>query len=429
MSHQFRKLFLISIVVCPLLGLLTGGVFTWYQPKTYKSRCVFQLRPPSAGILRSTATPSTNPALLDSTMPVHLPLVTADKTLDTVIDDLSLTSRWDLNRHSTRERLLQSIQARVIPGTALVEIRVYGSSAVEAFEITERLADATLERISDLEEQRYLQALNELRDAVQKQEDTVEDKRKTLTTIIRNQELIHNGRASKRFRGGNFSADDEAKAAAASYAELSKQRILLQNQIETLLKLDGDQLMGHVAGLQLPDNTIRTLHPRYLEAKRTLDALKIGGLGDAHPTVKQQRETIDGLREDLNEGVVALRETLRAQLELATEQMKRLRSEMKKKKDRANYSGIGIHGFDDAKREFETSQRLLEQLKIKLVSEEMSHRIVEPPYIIHEDPILPDSPSYPALSTNLGIGLLGGLAAGIIAPFLTLSFLKRNDTD
>jgi len=221
--------------------------------------------------------------------------------------------------------------------------------------------------------------LAELRDAVQKQEDSVEDKRKTLTTIIRNQELIHRGLNQGGGREGGLSSDDEARMAALSFAELTEQKIKLDSQIETLLKYDDDQLMTYASGLQLPENIVRELQPQYLESKRDLDVMRLGGLGDDHPSVIRQKNVVDGMKGEIDQSIESLRENLLAQRELAVEQTSRLAEQMAEKKGKAVQQGIGLHGFDDAKQEFETSQKLLEQLKIKLA-------IVEGKSVSRQDP-------------------------------------------
>ncbi|MEM9236068.1 MAG: hypothetical protein AAGB14_04765 [Verrucomicrobiota bacterium] len=402
MSHHFRIFLLISPVVCPLLGLLVGALFSCFGPRIYEASTVLQIRPITSA-----------PSLVH---PTKLEITKATKTLDIVIDDLSLTTRWGLHRDVARRRLEQSIQARNISGTELTEIRAFSSSPEEARLLVEGTSEAYRQRLTKLETQRSQQAIDELRDAVRHQEEVVAEKRKTLTSIIRQ------GVLDGRFQGAPV---------VVAYTELRKQRSLIEAHLDSTLKLDNERLMAFAAKLQLPENIIRSRYPQYLEAKRQLDALKLAGLGDRHPNIKQQQKVIEGMRRDLDEGVIALRETLEAQLELNTEQLERM--EITFAKDKPTPSGqaaksTGERVFDDARTEFESAQRLLEQLKVKLVSEEMSHRMVASPVIVHAEPHTPDSPSFPKLRTHLGIGLLSGLAAGFIIPLLIRSLPTCRET-
>ena len=40
----------ISLILCPLLGLLGGGILTYIQPKQYESTTVIQVRPRTTSI-------------------------------------------------------------------------------------------------------------------------------------------------------------------------------------------------------------------------------------------------------------------------------------------------------------------------------------------------------------------------------------------
>lgn len=98
--------------------------------------------------------------------------------------------------------------------------------------------------------------------------------------------------------------------------KLESRRQQLQSQLGSLLRYEDAQLVVYAAGLDLPANTVREIHPKYMEAERHLADLKIAGLGDPHPTVKAQKEKFDELKRELDEGVVKLRESLTAQLKL-----------------------------------------------------------------------------------------------------------------
>ncbi|MEM1086016.1 MAG: polysaccharide biosynthesis tyrosine autokinase [Verrucomicrobiota bacterium] len=413
------------ILLTFLLVFMTALVITYVMPKKYESRTVLQVRPTTPPVEVFQGVVTHNRASQTPTFfPTEFEVIRAQKTLDIVIDDLELMNRWGMDRESVRKKLAGIIDAQNIRGTDLIEIRVRTSSAQDARMVAERVSEAYRSRRTTLERQRTETALAELRDAVQNQEDVVEDKRKTLTNIIRQQGLIYMGLGARFGQEGGFTGEEAADMAARSFMQLTEQKIMLEGQIETLLKYDGDQLMTYAAGLNLPENIIRSLHPQYLEAKRTLDALKLGGLGQRHPNVKQQVEIVEGMRRDLDEGVVALRETLRAQLELSEEQLLRLKEEKDRTKDEAVTESIGRHGFDDAKSEFETAQRLLEQLRIKLVGEEMQQRISENPIIVHEEPYESQGAVSPNIQLNLALGAIVGLIFGVGIAF----FLEYLDT-
>jgi Mg-chelatase subunit ChlD len=166
---------------------------------------------------------------------------------------------------------------------------------------------------------------------------------------------------------------------------LETEKIKLESQIDTLLRYDGDELTTYAAGLNLPENVIKETHPKLLEAKRKLEAAKLEGLAAGHPEMQERKVEVERLEAQTQEGVVALRETLRSQLELVKEQSERLRIKKDKAMDEAVTHGIARYSFEDAKSDFESAQSLLEKLKVKLIAEEMQRRVSENPVVVHEE--------------------------------------------
>lgn len=406
------------ILLAFLLVFMTALVITYVMPKRYESIAVLQVRPsvPSLEVMPGVVTRNAA-GFTQSFLQTEFKVITSQKTLDIVIDELDLTNHWNLDREQVRERLSGMIDAQNIRGTDLIEIEVRAPNPQDARMIADRVSKAYRLRRAELENKRSDQALAELRDAVVAQEDLVEEKRQALTTLIRTEKVIYQpSRSGVRSEG--FTEFDKARDAAQRYAELEADRIRLESQIETLLRYSGDQLMTYASGLNLPENVIRSLHPQYLEAQRTLNGLEVGGLGSQHPNVKQQRKIVTDLFQQLEEGVIALRETLRAQLELTKTQAERLKVDADLKEEEAIKTGIARQSFEDARTDFETSLALLEDLKIKEIGEQMQRRISEDPVIVHEDPVESQTPVSPNITLNLALGAIVGLVFGVGIAFL-----------
>ncbi|MFM2197449.1 MAG: hypothetical protein RLZZ505_881 [Verrucomicrobiota bacterium] len=69
---------------------------------------------------------------------------------------------------------------------------------------------------------------------------------------------------------------------------------------------------------------------------------------------------------------------------------------------------------------FETELSLLEQLKIKLITQEISQGLSDETIVIHDDPVIADSPVSPNVTLNLVAGTFGGL---LLSPFLALPLM------
>ncbi|MEO5916083.1 MAG: hypothetical protein ABIS50_17740 [Luteolibacter sp.] len=132
--------------------------------------------------------------------------------------------------------------------------------------------------------------------------------------------------------------------------------------------------MNYAAGLDLPDNAVKVLYPQYLEAQRELDLLKRRGLGDRHPTLLAQTERVEAIKLQMNESVVNLRAVLQAQLEMATDRLKGVEAMKEESRQEAIKRGLDAQDYVDAKRDFETDQQLLKEMKLKQISGKVNEK-------------------------------------------------------
>jgi len=414
------------ILLTFLLVFMTALVITYVMPKKYESKAVVQVKPKGAGKLLIAGVPDNSSAMDNGStfFPTEFEVIKAQKTLDTAIDHLDLVNLWNSEQEAVRRTLRSIVDAQNIRGTSLIEIRVRYSDAKDAQAIAKAVSEAYRERRTKIQADYASQAMDQLRKAVVQQEDLVEDKRKLLSQIIRQEGIVYNGDGIAGGHASGFDADDDAEDAARSYTKLEQEKIQLESQIETLLKYDGVQLMNYANGLSLPDNIIPSLLPQFQDARREFDGMKSSGLGARHPAMVQQARVLAGMEQDLVEAVANLRETLKAKLELAKEQSLRFEARKNLKKDDAIKQGIANQTFIDAKNDFETAQRLLEQLKVKQISDEMQIKVVEDPIIIHEEPTVSQVPVSPNVTLNLALGAVVGLIFGVGVAF----FLEYLDT-
>ncbi|MES2657830.1 MAG: hypothetical protein V4689_04385 [Verrucomicrobiota bacterium] len=268
-------------------------------------------------------------------------------------------------------RILKSIvDTQNIRSTDLVSIRVRHTNKEEARDITAQVAKAYKEYRSEVESRDSSKSLNELDQAVRDQEAKVEDRRKVLATIVRSKGIIYRGPDS--FYGQSGTDEDQgARNALQTYNNLQTQKMQLESQINSLLKYHNDELIRYASGLDLPDNTVKVLYPQYLEAKREQELLKRRGLGDRHPTLLAQDEQVQAIELQMNESVVNLRATLQAQLDMATDHLKKAEVAKKEAHEEAIKRGLDAQDYVDAKRDFETDQQLLQEMKLKQISEKV----------------------------------------------------------
>jgi polysaccharide biosynthesis transport protein len=412
------------ILLTLLLVFMTASVITYVMPKRFESFATIEVKPrertidPLGGMIDSRG-----PTMTPQFFGTEFEKIKSRNSLSRVIDNLDLTSKWSTDPETVLRILKGIVSTQNIRGTDLIQIRVRHTNKEDARDITAEVASSYKEYRNDLESKTQDRGVNEIRKAVRLQEDKVEERRKVLTTISRTKDIIYYG-DPEMSRGGGFEEDSEATHALNSWVKLEDDRMNLESQVQNLLKYDSEALLIYASGLDLPDNIIKSLYPQYLEQMRQIEGLKASGLGNRHPTILSNIRIMERTKEQLNEGVVNLRSRLQGNLELVKEQLEKSETRKLQTKKDALERSIDTTDYVDAKRDFETEQALLSQMKIKLVTEQIVSELPNETIVVHDEPVISDSPVSPNVTLNLVLGAVVGLVFGVGIAF----FLEYLDT-
>jgi capsular exopolysaccharide synthesis family protein len=412
------------ILLTLLLVFMTASVITYVMPKKFESFATIEVKPrqrtidPLGGMMGSSG-----PTMTPQFFGTEFEKIKSRNSLSRVIDKLDLTSKWSTDRETVLGILKGIVGTQNIRGTDLIQIRVRHTSKEDARDITAEVASSYKEYRNDLERKSQERGVNEIRKATRLQEDKVEDRRKVLTTISRTKDIIYYG-DPEMSRGGGFEEDSEATHALNSWVELEDERMNLESQVQNLLKYDSEALLIYASGLNLPDNIIKSLYPQYLEQVRQIEGLKASGLGNRHPTILSNIRIMERTKEQLYEGVVNLRSRLQGNLELINERLEKGEIRKRQTKKDALERSIDTTDYVDAKRDFETDQSLLAQMKIKLMTEQIVSDLPNETIVVHDEAVISDSPVSPNVTLNLVLGAVVGLVFGIGIAF----FLEYLDT-
>ncbi len=240
-------------------------------------------------------------------------------------------------------RRLSTIAATVVLGGLLA----VGVGAIQKSRKTANQVVPTA-TVADKAKARQME-LASLDKAIRDQADKVEERRKVLATIA--------------VTKGSGNDDKGGRSALRTYIQLEQEKMELASQINSLTKYDGDELMVYAAGLDLPDNIIKILYTQYLEAKRKVDSIKLSGMGDKHPTVMAELTRINTIKHQLDEGVVTLRATLQARLDMATDRLNSVTVMRDDTRENAIKRCLDAQDYVDAKRDFDKDQEVLAQMK------------------------------------------------------------------
>jgi succinoglycan biosynthesis transport protein ExoP len=209
--------------------------------------------------------------------------------------------------------------------------------------------------------------LAELDEAVRIQQEKVEQKRKVIANVVRNQGIIYNGADSSDWKP----PDGEATGANAmqTYNRLERDKMQLEAQIQSLLKYTREQLMIYAAELDFPDNAIKTKYPLSLKSKQELQRLETSGFGIEHPSVRAATEQINLLKRELDESTTNLRVSLKAQLAVLENQLKHLELQ-----NSASKSSSAAQDYVEAKEQFIAEVRLFQEIQLKQTAEKLRQK-------------------------------------------------------
>ena len=412
------------ILLTLLLVFMTAAVITYVMPKKFESEATIEVKPRTAGMSPLGPGFSDNQNLMTPQFfGTEFEKIKSYNSLSKVVSNLELTNKWGVEKDTAIRILKNIVSTQNIRGTDLISIRVRHTDKEDARNVTAEVAKAYKDYRTEIENRDADKALYELNKAVSDQVDKVEERRKVLATIVRTKGIIYKGQDSFYGQSG-VDEDQGARDALQTYNQLTQEKMQLESQINSLLKYDSDQLMVYAAGLDLPDNLIRNLYPQYLESKRQLETLTIKGLGDRHPTVLAARDQVETMKKQLDEGVVNLRATLQAQLDMATDRLKNVENLKDDTREDAIKRGLDAQDYVDAKRDFETDQELLQQMRLKQIDRTIRDKITQDSIVMHEEPQIAQGPVSPNVTLNLVLGAVVGLIFGVGIAF----FLEYLDT-
>lgn len=414
------------ILLTLFLVFLTAGVITYVMPKKFESQAVIEVKPRASGLAPfgdSMAQASGGHRMTAQFFGTEFEKIKSGKSLAKVVDRLKLTTKWRVDQDTAVQILKGIVVTQNIRGTDLISIKVRHENKEDARDVTDEVVKAYKSYRSEIEKRDAEKALMELGKAVQEQVDKVEESRKVLATIARAKNIIYKGEDSFYGQSG-VDEDQGARDALQTYNQLEQDKMQLESQINSLLKYDSDQLMVYASGLDLPDNIIKNLYPQYLEAKRLVDSLKINGLGNRHPTVLAASDQISTMKRQLDEGVVNLRATLQAQLDMATDRLKNVEMMKDDTREEAIKRGLDVQDYIDAKKAFEANHKILENLEMKKVGETITEKMSEESVVVHDEPQISRQQVSPNVALNLILGAVVGMIFGVGIAF----FLEYLDT-
>jgi len=145
-------------------------------------------------------------------------------------------------------------------------------------------------------------------------------------------------------------------------------------------------------------------------------------------------EVVRALRDHLKAGSEAvnkrrhdeLRKIMRDQEDRVVERRKVVTTIMKTHgiTDESEIPPLLANDLEEAKRDLDQENALLQELKLKVLAGEIEQKIGTEPIVIHEDPSIADVPSSPKVTLNLLAGVVVGAVAGFLVALMIVICTK-----
>ena len=398
------------ILLTFFLVFLTAAVTTYVWPKKYESMALVEVKPivdidPTMGRGASgTSVPMTR-----QFMNTQFEIIVAPATLDLAIDKIHLEKRWDKNRKTVLATLRGIVKTSQRRGTDLIEISVRHGDAEDAQAVAEAVYKAYEQRRKDLELGIRKEQLKAIKVELQNKSDRVAELRSRLMDIAEKSGIIYwETEQGDKTMGIN---DGLVDLAEKELYQAERDREQLTFQINKLLSLSRDQLVAVVA--DLPDVGFKEYYNKYIEAKRDLQVLLAGGLGENHPDVLMRKTAISELEVSLEKRAVSVRDSLKHNLALLDGRVKKMQEVVNSKKEQGTYTARQIQEFNIARKEYQTASAIKDNMEVLYDRDKTKMVMPLTNIIVHEHPVVGDDPVSPNIPLNLALGAVVGLIFGV----------------
>jgi succinoglycan biosynthesis transport protein ExoP len=243
-------LFPVLALVGLFAGVIVAGVITYVQPKTFDSQAVVEIKPPGQMIVSagSTMPPPVerDPKFLEREMAV----IKSQGVLLAAVKQLDFDRKWAVPAVDAAAIVGRSITLEQLKGTDLVTIRARHVNREDARDMVVAVIDEYRKQRISRDAGKSEGAMKALSEAVQEQEDKVEERRKALAGLVRTRTLLHqNEGAGPPPQGGTGAVDNEEYIARKR--EFEEEQALLESlklkyvTEKVSANLDQDELVIH----------------------------------------------------------------------------------------------------------------------------------------------------------------------------------------
>jgi len=304
-------------------------------------------------------------------------------------------------------------------GTNLINISFSSEVAKEAADVANALADR-YKTMRDVEEdQRMNRGLDSLRDQIAQQQKVVDDK-KALVEKMR-QDLGGQGIEMPGGASGGSTEILESDLDKRKGDLLTAQEDYDARQVllDKVVNLPDDQFRSTLDGLGREQSDIATLQTDGLKIQTDISNLLKAGFGENNPKIQSLRAEYDENQQQIKDLTAGLRRAMIVDTEMAKSRVALLQGQVDELTKRVIHDTTeALVPFNDAKKELDQQQAMLESLNIRLHQVTADMQLQESPVRIISRAEPPETPSKPNKNQNYLISVVAGLCVGLGVAFL-----------
>ena len=412
-----------------LLVVVTAYVTTYFLPRKYTSTVTLEVKSDTKPLIVTGGVENYSASVDPHFVSDQLHILQSKGILYPVIDELGLLDKWSagMPQKLTREEAYNMLVGMIrgiteVRNTDMLIIPVTSIDRQEAADIANTIAVIYQKRRRDDLEQQISNALSELNAEVEKQRAKVEQAEAEVTRIRLRDNIIDPN--PDTMEEGDMEAERNLQAEETKLND-AKQRVNeLKTQITKIATMSPGDLMSALPMLNIQDNTVSEILPKYQAASSDKANLFEGGLGENHPRIKSLDAQMAVWKKQLDDAIASDKSTLQTRLDIAQNYQTNEQSVFDAAKELVQSVKNKSGEYFNAKENYINAKKLLDLTEQKYETESMELHIELVPAKIWDRAEPSRAPSSPNVTAYLVIAFIVGLGMGIGLAF----FLEYLDT-
>ena len=413
-----------------LLVVITTGLVTYFMPKKYRAATTLEIRNPGQdatvfGVTRSNTGGGSPDA---SYIQTQFELVQSTDVLYPVVEQNDLERKWavegsPLSREQAYYQLRSKLGLKQVRGTLLMEVSITSTNPDEAA----TLANSVANSYSEVKRLSYgaleNNSMRSLEDNLRQSQQQVSDLRTKVQQMRRDRPEIRDPDPDNRVR----TTDPYQEEVTAKQNEVDKSAtgiVALSNRLSQVGQLKPEELQRALATLNITDQTVSSILPKYQEADSSLPVLRNSGLGPNHPKVKSLLAARDVYYKQLSEQIGSIKHSLAIDLDIQKSTQESLKQQLKDLINKQRQHRVDSAEYDTLKEDYLKAKDVLTALEMSKQKSVVDTGMTRTPAQQWNKAQKPSGPSSPRVPLNMAIGVLLGLVAGIGLAF----FIEYLDT-